>query len=93
MHKGGLRLVGENGPELEVTGPARIWNYDQTRNLLAGAGGGMDNGALLVELAALRTEVAQLRAATEATAMNTHEFKKQISRWDQEGMPGVRETV
>ena len=93
MHKGGLRLVGENGPELEVTGPARIWNYDQTRNLLAGAGGGMDNGALLVELAALRTEVAQLRAATEATAMNTHEFKKQISRWDQEGMPGARETV
>ncbi len=24
MHAGGLRLVGENGPELEVTGPARI---------------------------------------------------------------------
>lgn len=39
-HKGGLRIVGERGPELEATGPARIWNADQTRNLLAGRQGG-----------------------------------------------------
>lgn len=39
-HKGGLRIVGENGPELEATGPSRIWNADQTRNMLAGDHGG-----------------------------------------------------
>lgn len=38
-HKGGLRIVGENGPELEATGPARIWNAQQTQNMLSGGGG------------------------------------------------------
>jgi hypothetical protein len=37
---GGLRLVGEQGPELEVTGPSRIFNATQTRAMLNGGGGG-----------------------------------------------------
>ena len=42
MHGGGLRIVGERGPELEATGPSRIWSADQTRTMLAGQqpGGG-----------------------------------------------------
>ena len=36
LHSGGLRLVGERGPELEVTGPARYWSFDQTGALLGG---------------------------------------------------------
>ncbi|MFC4925290.1 tape measure protein [Delftia deserti] len=42
-HFGGIRLVGEDGPELEITGPSRIHNARQTRQLLAslqGDGGG-----------------------------------------------------
>ncbi len=39
-HLGGVRLVGENGPELEVTGPSRIYNASQTLQLLAGLQGG-----------------------------------------------------
>ena len=31
---GGLRIVGERGPELQATGPSRIWNADQTRAML-----------------------------------------------------------
>ncbi len=34
-HWGGYRIVDENGPELEATGPARIFNYDQTRQILS----------------------------------------------------------
>jgi len=34
MHAGGLRLVGERGPELEATGPARYWSNEQTRSML-----------------------------------------------------------
>ena len=37
MHFGGLRIVGENGPELEATGAARIFNAQQTRTILSGA--------------------------------------------------------
>lgn len=33
-HKGGVRLVGENGPELEVTGPSHIIDADNTKELL-----------------------------------------------------------
>ncbi|MCO8166812.1 phage tail tape measure protein [Pseudomonas sp. 21LCFQ02] len=39
MHTGGIRLVGEKGPELEVTGPARIFNASQTAAMLKGGGG------------------------------------------------------
>lgn len=39
-HTGGLRIVGEKGPELEATGPSRIYSADQTRDILAGAGQG-----------------------------------------------------
>lgn len=54
---GGLRLVGENGPELEVTGPSRIYTADQTARMLAG--GRNDRSA--EEIAALRQQVAELQ--------------------------------
>jgi len=38
---GGLRLVGEKGPELEVTGPSRIYTANQTRSMLMEMMGGM----------------------------------------------------
>ena len=59
-HVGGARIVGERGPELEVTGPSRIVPFDQL--LQAGAAG----GAQVAELQAVRTELERLRAFTEA---------------------------
>jgi hypothetical protein len=53
---GGLRLVGEHGPELEVTGPSRIFNASQTADLLA-----TGNQDAINELRALRAEVAAAR--------------------------------
>ncbi|WP_435988531.1 hypothetical protein [Sulfitobacter sp. SH24] len=63
-HGGGLRIVGENGPELEATGPSRIYSASQLRRMMqpkpayvptsglqpAGQGG----------LQAVRDEIAQL---------------------------------
>jgi hypothetical protein len=34
-HAGGVRLVGERGPELEVTGPARYFDAETTRRMLS----------------------------------------------------------
>lgn len=65
IHTGGLRLVGENGPELEVTGPSRIYNANQTQNLLNSmtqSYGTSDKAALIDEIKALRQEVVTLRS-------------------------------
>lgn len=65
MHAGGIRLVGENGPELEVTGASRIYNAQQTAAMLQGGGDAAS------EMRAMREELAMLRAEARATAINT----------------------
>ncbi len=53
-HAGGARLVGESGPELEVTGPSRIISNRDTRAIF-------DVGALLEALAEVKREIADFR--------------------------------
>lgn len=65
MHAGGIRLVGENGPELEVTGASRIYNAQQTAAMLQGGGDAAS------EIRAMREELSMLRAEARATAINT----------------------
>ncbi|MFC2974571.1 phage tail length tape measure family protein [Azotobacter bryophylli] len=65
LHSGGLRLVGEQGPELEVTGPSRIFNARQTADLLSGG------GASAEELRGLRADLAQVFDALRAIAKHT----------------------
>jgi len=79
MHSGGLRLVGENGPELEATGPSRIYNASQTAAMLGGG------GAVADEIRALREEVAMLRAEARATASNTGKTKRLLERVTRDG--------
>lgn len=74
MHAGGLRLVGENGPELQVTGPARIYNAQQTAGMLAGGVG------MIEELRLLRQEVNELRFEARATATNTNKTQRLLER-------------
>ena len=57
MHTGGLRIVGENGPELEATGPSRIWNAQQ----LGGALGGGNTARLEALVEGLTAEVKRLQ--------------------------------
>ncbi|NHZ94549.1 hypothetical protein [Massilia sp. CCM 8734] len=57
---GGLRLVGENGPELEATGPARIFNAGQARSMLSGG-----SPELLEEVRRLTATVALLKSALD----------------------------
>jgi len=78
-HTGGLRLVGENGPELEATGPSRIYNASQTAAMLGGG------GAVADEIRALREEVAMLRAEARATASNTGKTKRLLERVTRDG--------
>ncbi|MCY0910832.1 phage tail length tape measure family protein [Massilia antarctica] len=70
---GGMRLVGENGPELEATGPARIFNAGQARSMLSGG-----SPELIEEVRRLTATVARQQVvlerqqeALDKTATNT----------------------
>jgi hypothetical protein len=87
-HFGGLRLVGENGPELEYTGPSNIIN---SGNALAMLGNG---STMIDELKMLRSEVEMLReeqrAGTATLASNTGRTLRTLEKFDIDGMPEVR---
>lgn len=80
IHSGGLRLVGENGPELEATGPSRIYNANQLGNMMSGS-------ATAEEVKALRDE---LKVVMFQIAKNTGKTSDQLSRWDGDGLPDAR---
>lgn len=64
---GGWRIVGETGPELEATGPARIFSASQTRDLMGRLSSpGSSNEALVAELKAVRAELQMLRDTNTA---------------------------
>jgi hypothetical protein len=66
-HSGGWRIVGENGPELEATGAARIFNAQQTRSLMGQLSSPSESNAVLVaELRAVRAELQLLREENSA---------------------------
>jgi hypothetical protein len=62
---GGLRIVGERGPELELTGASRIFNADQTARMLSNVSGGWAYTEMAAELKHLREVVAELRGLRE----------------------------
>lgn len=76
--EGGLRLVGEHGPELEVTGPARIFNATQTASMLNS--GGTNYAVFIAEMRLLRAEFVGLRAESRATAGHTAKMAKLMDR-------------
>jgi hypothetical protein len=81
-HMGGLRIVGEHGPEIEATGPARIVSNN---NLLAAVAA---NAEAVAEIRRLREE---MRQGMYAVAKNTSATARQLQRWDGDGLPEQRE--
>jgi len=64
LHRGGWRVVGERGPELEYTSPSQIVNAAESRRMLS-----QDAGASTAdEIAALRRDFVAVQRATKDTA-------------------------
>lgn len=94
-HTGGWRIVGENGPELEATGPARIFNASQTRDLMARLGSPVDNSAALAEeVRQLRTQNDAQQKALDRALLAVAKYSKQtadlLDRWEKIGSPKER---
>lgn len=82
MHSGGLRLVGENGPELEVTGPSRIYSASQTASILQSASAADTSDLLEV----LIKKVDLLEAAARSTAVSNNKMAKILDRVTPDGV-------
>lgn len=80
-HAGGLRMVGERGPEIEMTGASRIMsNGDLMKSL--GASTEMVN-----ELRKMRDD---MRAANRALVKSSEKQRELLQRWEQAGLPQER---
>ena len=86
FHSGGLRLVGENGPEIEATGPSRIFNAGQTADMLGG-------GSQADEVAAMRAEMTDALRAIAKHTQQTARRVEYLERWDFDGLPEQRAAV
>lgn len=69
-HQGGLRLVGENGPELEVTGPSRIFDAQTTASMLRS--GGANESEVARELSIMNGLLARILQEGRRTADATN---------------------
>jgi hypothetical protein len=77
--------IGEVGPQLEVTGPSRIYNANQTAAMLKGGG---DIGALVSELKQMREENKSQRFQIAKT---NQQVASMLQKWDAEGTPKERD--
>ena len=84
---GGVRMVGERGPELEMTGPSRIMSNNDTRKML-------QNPDLVEAVKGMRQEIAELRNEQRQLGINNNKYTKRTydlyRQWDTEGLPAER---
>jgi len=89
IHTGGLRIVGERGPEIEYTGPSRIINNAQTQSLL-------DNSELIAEIRALRADINNLTSANNSANSTLigllRDIDDRFDDWVVDGLPNFQNT-
>jgi hypothetical protein len=86
-------MVGESGPELEATGPSRIYSATDTARMLRGGG----QSEMLKELQALRREVKALREESDrhgtAIGNSTRRSTRVLEGWEKTGTPPDRAAI
>lgn len=85
VHSGGLRLVGENGPEIEATGASRIFSARQVANDM------FDTTDIVDAILELKEELQHIKAGNVQIARNTKGSLDLERRWEAIGQPPVRE--
>jgi hypothetical protein len=86
-HTGGVRMVGESGPELEATGPSRIFSHNQTASMFKDPDLKDAVRSLKEEVAGLRSEQRQIQMDISKYTKRTYDIER---KWDVEGLPATR---
>ncbi len=86
-HTGGVRMVGERGPELEATGPSRIFSHNQTASMFKDPDLKDAVRSLKEEVAGLRSEQRQIQMDISKYTKRTYDIER---KWDVEGLPATR---
>lgn len=89
-HSGGYRLVGEYGPELEATGPSRIFSANQTQAILSGSSDSEEVAGLL---RAILEKLGNVSAETRAIAVTNQKMAKLNDKWDINGITVVTDAA
>lgn len=86
-HSGGIRMVGERGPEIEATGPSRVFSANQTKRM-------MQNPDLVEAVKSMKQEISELRNEQRQLGINNNKYTKRTydlyRQWDTEGLPAER---
>jgi hypothetical protein len=86
-HSGGFRLVGERGPEIEATGPSRVFSANQAKRM-------MQNPDLVEAVKSMKEEITELRNEQRQLGINNNKYTKRTydlyRQWDTEGLPAER---
>ncbi len=86
-HTGGLRMVGERGPELEATGPSRIFSHNQTSGMFRDPDLKEAVNDLRREVSGLRGEQRQMQATNAKYVKRNYDINR---KWDVDGLPATR---
>jgi len=86
-HTGGMRMVGERGPELEATGPSRIFSHNQTSGMFRDPDLKEAVNELRREVSGLRSEQRQMQATNAKYVKRNYDINR---KWDVDGLPATR---
>ena len=86
-HTGGLRMVGERGPELEATGPSRIFSHNQTSGMFRDPDLKDAVRSLKEEVSGLRSEQRQIQMGISKYIKRGYDIER---KWDVDGLPATR---
>ena len=87
MHIGGPRIVGENGPELEVTGPSRIYSNRDTAAMFRDPNLASAVDGLRKEVSGMRSEQLQIQVEVSKNVKRIYDIER---KWDTDGLPPER---
>lgn len=87
MHTGGPRIVGESGPELEVTGPSRIYSNRDTANMFRDPELASAMDGLRREVSGMRSEQLQIQVEVSKNVKRIYDIER---KWDTDGLPPER---